>query len=64
YQPIVETSTGEIASFEAFVRVHGEPISPTMLITIAEESDLIFSIGYWVIQEVIGQLAAWKRDGI
>lgn len=64
YQPVVDAQSGKIASFEAFVRVQGSLVSPSVLISIAEESDLIYSIGYWVIREVTRQLAAWIQEGI
>ena len=63
YQPIVETNTGEIAYFEALIRLEGHDISPAVFIPIAEESDLIQPIGRWVIKEVIGQLVKWQDEG-
>lgn len=63
YQPIVGTQTGEIACFEALVRLKGHRISPAVFIPIAEEADLILPLGYWVMKEVIGQLAAWQQAG-
>ena len=63
YQPIIETSTGEIAYFEALIRLKDSDLSPAEFIGAAEESDLIQPIGRWVIKEAIGQLAAWKMAG-
>ena len=63
YQPIIRTRTGEVACFEALVRLRDHPASPTVFIPIAEESDLIIPLGYWVIKEVARQLAAWQQSG-
>lgn len=63
YQPIVETTTGEIVYFEALIRLQGHLISPTVFIAIAEESNLIHPIGRWVIKEAIGQVVRWKKAG-
>lgn len=63
YQPIVETSTGEIAYFEALLRLEGQNISPGVFISIAEETDLIHPVGRWVIRAAVSQLAQWKKAG-
>lgn len=61
YQPIVNARTGKVAYFEALIRINGLSISPTIFISIAEESTLIFPIGRWVIRAVIRQLVEWKK---
>lgn len=61
YQPIVEAATGEVAYLEALIRLRGHDLSPAVFIPAAEESDLIQSIGRWVITEAIGQLVAWRE---
>ncbi|KXG75528.1 EAL domain-containing protein [Thermotalea metallivorans] len=63
YQPIIETNTGEISSFEALIRLKEIDISPGIFIPIAEETDVIIPIGRWVIKEVIKQIKIWKEKG-
>lgn len=63
YQPIVETTTGEIAYFEALLRLKGHQMAPSVFIPVAEESNLILPIGRWVIKDAIRQLGRWRRDG-
>ncbi len=37
------------------------PVSPAEFIPIAEEENLIIPIGNWVIENAVGQIAAWNR---
>lgn len=62
YQPIVSLDTGELISVEALLRwTHPElgVIGPTEFISIAEESDLIHTLGEWVLREGCRQMADW-----
>ncbi|NMB02753.1 MAG: EAL domain-containing protein [Firmicutes bacterium] len=56
YQPVVETATGQVAYFEALVRLQGHSISPAEFVPIAEELDLTRTMGYWVIQQALNHL--------
>ncbi len=65
YQPQINTQTGDVVSLEALIRwnhpVRGL-VPPNAFIPVAEESGLICSIGNWVLNTAIAQLAAWQ-DG-
>ncbi|NLJ80032.1 MAG: EAL domain-containing protein [Firmicutes bacterium] len=61
YQPIVESSSGQIAYFEALIRIKNNSLSPAVFIPIAEESNLIIPIGRWVLREVIRQISRWEK---
>lgn len=64
YQPIVDTKTKEIVSFEALLRLRESNISPAKFIPIAEEAGLIIPIGEWVIKNTVKQLKYWIEKGL
>jgi predicted signal transduction protein with EAL and GGDEF domain/FixJ family two-component response regulator len=67
YQPQVEAATGSSRSVEALLRWNHPTrgwVSPAEFIPLAEESDLIDSIGHWVLHTACSQAALWNRDGI
>jgi diguanylate cyclase (GGDEF)-like protein len=62
YQPIVDLATAVTVGFEALARWNHPTrgaVTPAEFIPLAEQSDLIVSIGRWVIREACRQLAAW-----
>ncbi|KQP17425.1 diguanylate cyclase [Methylobacterium sp. Leaf100] len=64
YQPIVNARTGEIETFEALIRwQHPERglVSPAEFIPLAEQADLIASIGRWVIDTACATAATWPK---
>lgn len=63
YQPQVDLKTGEVCSYEALIRLKDHRISPGEFIPIAEENGIIVSIGRWITEAVIKQLALWKNNG-
>ncbi|WP_273130821.1 EAL domain-containing protein [Bacillus weihaiensis] len=63
FQPKIQVPTGKVDSVEALIRWnHPELgfISPGEFIPIAEEKDLIWSIGTWVLRAACEQWSEWK----
>src|SRR3989442_16013357 len=66
YQPQVEIASGHISGLEALMRWHHPergPIPPAQFIPIAEESDLIQSLGEWALFTACRQLFEWDAGG-
>ena len=63
YQPIVNTTDRHIIGFEALLRwthpTYG-PISPSVLIPLAEEAGLIGAIGAWVLAQACTDRRRWS----
>ncbi|WP_351016034.1 EAL domain-containing protein [Shewanella sp. AC91-MNA-CIBAN-0169] len=59
FQPIIDSTTGDIASVEALLRweFEGNNIQPDVFIPLAEKNGAIKQIGYWVLEESVRQLA-------
>lgn len=66
YQPIVNIQDENICGVEALLRwTHPEygEISPKNIIAIAEESDLIISLGEWILTTACKQIGLWQSQG-
>ncbi len=66
YQPQFRLEDRALCGFEALVRwQHPEQglLGPDRFIPLAEETQLIVPLGWQVIEQVCGQLAAWRDDG-
>jgi len=62
YQPIIDLGTGRIGGFEALLRWQHPRrgiVSPNDFVPLAEETGLIVSIGWWVLEEACGQMQKW-----
>ncbi|RRO18856.1 EAL domain-containing protein [Saccharopolyspora rhizosphaerae] len=63
YQPIVNLHSNRVAAVEGLLRWthprHGT-VSPEEFIPMAEESDLIHSIGAWVLSTAVEQIATYR----
>jgi diguanylate cyclase (GGDEF)-like protein/PAS domain S-box-containing protein len=67
YQPQIDLQTGLMTSVEALIRWNSPErgqVSPALFIPVAEESNLISMIGWWVLEESCRQLAAWRDAGL
>ena len=67
FQPLFDLEPYCLSGFEALARwVHPErgPISPDVFINLAEESGHIEALTGWVIDQAVGQLAAWRAAGL
>ncbi|MER9058378.1 EAL domain-containing protein [Mesorhizobium sp. M0910] len=65
FQPFLDLAIDRIRGFEALLRWQHPTlgaIPPSEFITIAEETGLIHSIGYWVIKTACLAAARWPRD--
>ena len=64
YQPVVSLQGGAITGFEALVRwQHPERglLGPGEFLHVAEESGLIATLDWWVLEKACQQVAEWQR---
>ena len=64
YQPQIEIGSEKLIGAEALLRWHNPiigQISPAEFIPIAEQSDVILSIGKWVLKKGMEQLVTWNE---
>lgn len=65
YQPIINAKTNVVTGMEALIRWdHPErgPISPALFIPIAEEANLIWALGEWVLREACSEASQWPGN--
>jgi diguanylate cyclase (GGDEF)-like protein/PAS domain S-box-containing protein len=67
FQPQLAADSGRIIGAEALLRWRhpdwGE-VSPARFIPIAEDSGLILPLGSWIVEQVIMQIQAWRKQGL
>jgi diguanylate cyclase (GGDEF)-like protein len=65
YQPIYQGKETKLIALEALLRwnhPHKGLILPGKFIPVAEESQLIKSIGSWVIENIVSQMSKWLKE--
>ena len=66
YQPKVSIEDHRVVGYEALIRWTDAELGelvPEDFIPLAEQSDLIISLGNWVLEEACRQLASWRMAG-
>ena len=66
YQPQYRVADGQLVGAEALLRwLHeGQFISPAEFIPVAEESSLIYELGFWVLRHACEQGVQWQAQGL
>jgi diguanylate cyclase (GGDEF)-like protein/PAS domain S-box-containing protein len=66
YQPQIKISSGEVTGIETFLRWQHPrlgAIAPSKFLPLAEKTDLILTIGKWVLTNACQQALIWQKDG-
>lgn len=64
YQPIVDIKTGRMKSAEALIRWHSASrglVSPDQFIPLAEQSQMILSLGEWILETACREVQSWSQ---
>jgi EAL domain-containing protein (putative c-di-GMP-specific phosphodiesterase class I) len=68
YQPQIDTKTNTIVSVEALVRWYSKElyrqVSPIEFIPVAETSDIVGTLGDYIIEQVFIQISLWREKGM
>jgi diguanylate cyclase (GGDEF)-like protein/PAS domain S-box-containing protein len=67
YQPALDLASDEVVAIEALVRwQHPQRglLGPFEFVPLAEQSELIVSLGEWVLCQACTQMAAWRAAGV
>lgn len=67
YQPQVDLASGRVVCAEALLRWrhpdHG-PVPIETFLPVLEETELVESIGGWVLRQALNTFASWRREGL
>ena len=67
YQPQYDLATGRMAAVEALIRwrdENGALVPPTRIIPLADDTELVVSLGTWVLEEATRQAQQWREQGL
>ncbi|MCL4485308.1 MAG: EAL domain-containing protein [Nitrospirae bacterium] len=67
YQPQVNMTTGEVTGVEALIRWNHPKrglLLPSDFIDVVEKSELVASLGHFVLKEALDQQRRWKEGGL
>jgi len=67
YQPQIDAKTGHVFGLEALARWPHPKIGmipPNVFVPVAEESNLVVTLGEWAMDTACAQLRSWLDDGI
>ena len=65
YQPIIDLDSGDITAMEALIRwrhPRNLDISPEEFVPIAEDTNLMPTLGRWILDDVCTQAAEWQNE--